>query len=235
MSFAPRVMLAEADLAGHRPDPAGQPRHLPLAVAAPPTAGAAGGRVREFVRWAERASPPCRCAACGSSRWKAAAPRCSRRWTAPRSSSTSWRCWRRCWRRWRWASRRATSPAPPRRLRDAARAGPVAAAHRRRLRAGVRPRRPAGQRGRRADGLLVHNVFVWLLAGLVEARCRRPGRWPALFGLGVGMTLLLGFGLPPVLQLARVPPLRVIRRDVGGAQGRLAACCWPAPAASWRC
>jgi putative ABC transport system permease protein len=43
-----------------------------------------------------------------------------------------------------------------------------------------------------------------------------PGPWPALFGLGVGMTLLLGFGLPPVLQLARVPPLRVIRRDVGG-------------------
>ncbi len=64
-------------------------------------------------------------------------------------------------------------------------------------------------------GLLVHNVFVWLLAGLVESALPPPGLWPALFGLGVGMTLLLGFGLPPVLQLARVPPLRVIRRDVG--------------------
>ena len=64
-------------------------------------------------------------------------------------------------------------------------------------------------------GLAVHNVFVWLLAGLVSAELPAPGWWPALFGLGVGMTLLLGFGLPPVLQLARVPPLRVIRRDVG--------------------
>jgi putative ABC transport system permease protein len=65
-------------------------------------------------------------------------------------------------------------------------------------------------------GLAVHLVFVWLLAGLVDSRLPAPGFWPALFGLGVGMTLLLGFGLPPVLQLARVPPLRVIRRDVGG-------------------
>jgi putative ABC transport system permease protein len=64
-------------------------------------------------------------------------------------------------------------------------------------------------------GLAVHFVFVWLLAGLVGAALPPPGPWPALFGLGVGMTLLLGFGLPPVLQLARVPPLRVIRRDVG--------------------
>jgi putative ABC transport system permease protein len=64
-------------------------------------------------------------------------------------------------------------------------------------------------------GLAVHNVFVWLLAGLVQVDLPAVGAWPALFGVGVGMTLLLGFGLPPVLQLAKVPPLRVMRRDVG--------------------
>jgi len=64
-------------------------------------------------------------------------------------------------------------------------------------------------------GFAVHYVFVWLLAGLVDAQLPAATIWPALFGIGVGLTLLLGFGLPPVLQLARVPPLRVIRRDVG--------------------
>jgi putative ABC transport system permease protein len=64
-------------------------------------------------------------------------------------------------------------------------------------------------------GLLVHNVFVWLLAGLMQVELPPVGAWPALFGIGVGLTLLVGFGLPPVLQLASVPPLRVIRRDVG--------------------
>jgi putative ABC transport system permease protein len=66
-----------------------------------------------------------------------------------------------------------------------------------------------------ALGFAVHFGFVVLLAGLVTAELAAPGVWPALFGIGVGLTLLLGFGLPPVLQLARVPPLRVIRRDVG--------------------
>jgi putative ABC transport system permease protein len=68
-------------------------------------------------------------------------------------------------------------------------------------------------------GWAVHHVFVWLLAGLVKASLPPPGWMPAVLGLGVGLTLLGAFGLPPVLQLARVPPLRVIRRDVGGLKG----------------
>ncbi len=67
-----------------------------------------------------------------------------------------------------------------------------------------------------ALGYLVHNVFVMLLAGLVESALPAPSLWPVAFGLGMGLTLLFAFGLPPVLQLAQVPPLRVIRRDVGG-------------------
>jgi len=66
-----------------------------------------------------------------------------------------------------------------------------------------------------AIGFAVHFVFVAMLGGLVEGRLPLPGVWPALFGLGMGLTLLFAFGLPPVLQLAQVPALRVIRRDVG--------------------
>lgn len=65
-------------------------------------------------------------------------------------------------------------------------------------------------------GYLVHLGFLLLLAGLVTTALPAPSLWPALFGIGVGFTLLMGFGLPPVLQLAKVPPLRVIRRDTGG-------------------
>ena len=67
-----------------------------------------------------------------------------------------------------------------------------------------------------ALGYAVHYGFVALLAGLVTTSLPAPSFWPVLFGMGMGLTLLLAFGLPPVLQLAQVPPLRVIRRDVGG-------------------
>ena len=66
-----------------------------------------------------------------------------------------------------------------------------------------------------ALGWGVHHAFVWLLAGLVADGLPPPNLWPVGFGVGMGMTLLLAFGLPPVLQLAQVPPLRVMRRDLG--------------------
>lgn len=67
-----------------------------------------------------------------------------------------------------------------------------------------------------AIGFGVHYVFVLLLSGLVETSLPMPTLWPVAFGMGMGLTLLFAFGLPPVLQLAQVPPLRVIRRDMGG-------------------
>ncbi|WP_077036654.1 ABC transporter permease [Pelomonas sp. KK5] len=65
-------------------------------------------------------------------------------------------------------------------------------------------------------GLALHYVFLGLLSGLVTVDLPAPGFWPALLGIGLGLALLAGFGLPPVLQLASVPALRVIRRDLGG-------------------
>ncbi len=66
-----------------------------------------------------------------------------------------------------------------------------------------------------AIGFAVHHVFVLLLAGLVDAALPAATLWPVFFGVGMGLTLMFAFGLPPVLQLAQVSPLRVIRRDVG--------------------
>ncbi len=64
-------------------------------------------------------------------------------------------------------------------------------------------------------GFCLHYLFVALMAGLLDASLPPPSLWPVALGMGMGLTLLLAFGLPPVLQLAQVPPLRVMRRDVG--------------------
>ncbi len=69
-----------------------------------------------------------------------------------------------------------------------------------------------------ALGYGIHHAFVWLLAGLVDAQLPPTSAAPVWLGLGMGLTLLLAFGLPPVLQLAKVPALRVIRRDLGSLQ-----------------
>lgn len=66
-----------------------------------------------------------------------------------------------------------------------------------------------------AVGYAVHGVFVQLLGSLVGVGLPAPSLWPLAWGVGVGMCLLLAFGMPPILQLSQVSALRVIRRDLG--------------------
>ncbi|HJT50685.1 MAG TPA: FtsX-like permease family protein [Nitrosospira sp.] len=64
-------------------------------------------------------------------------------------------------------------------------------------------------------GFLAQQVLTYWLSGLVEAELPWPSIWPAVHGLLTGMVLLLGFALPPLLNLRSVPALRVLRRDIG--------------------
>ncbi len=64
-------------------------------------------------------------------------------------------------------------------------------------------------------GLALHFALVGLLAGLLQQVLPWPTLYPAVQGLLCGMILLLGFAVPPLEQLRRVPPVRVLRRDVG--------------------
>ena len=45
-----------------------------------------------------------------------------------------------------------------------------------------------------------------------------PGPLPALRGAAIGLVLMLGFTLPPLLRLRNVPTLRVLRRDLAAAE-----------------
>src|SRR5712691_9570604 len=66
-----------------------------------------------------------------------------------------------------------------------------------------------------ALGFIVQNLVAWWLAALIPGTLPPPGLSPVLQGAATGLVLLLGFALPPLLQLKDVPALRVIRREVG--------------------
>jgi putative ABC transport system permease protein len=64
-----------------------------------------------------------------------------------------------------------------------------------------------------AVGFGAHYVLLEVLGKLVAADLPGPTIYPALQGLAIGMLLLAGFALPPILQLRKVPHNRVIRRE----------------------
>jgi len=64
-------------------------------------------------------------------------------------------------------------------------------------------------------GWLTQTWLLRALAGLLRADLPPAGWAPVLIGFAVALTMLAGLALPSLLQLTRVPALRVLRRDAG--------------------
>lgn len=62
-------------------------------------------------------------------------------------------------------------------------------------------------------GMAAQEALVQVLGSLVPQRLPLPEAMPALTGAGIGLLLLFGFGLPPLLRLRGVPPMRVLNRS----------------------
>ncbi len=61
-------------------------------------------------------------------------------------------------------------------------------------------------------------LLAELLRGRIVSDLPAPNMWPLLEGAAIGLLLLLAFVVPPLLHLIKVPPLRVMRRDMGPPQ-----------------
>jgi putative ABC transport system permease protein len=69
-----------------------------------------------------------------------------------------------------------------------------------------------------ALGFAVQAVLEQMLKGLLVTRLPASSWLPFGHGVAVGLTLVAGFALPPLLRLKRVPTLRVLRREWVGAE-----------------
>lgn len=67
-------------------------------------------------------------------------------------------------------------------------------------------------------GLLAQELLARLLGGLLQLALPAPPLLPLLRAGGLGLLVLLGFALPPLLQARATPPLRVFQRDLDGPQ-----------------
>ncbi|UCV20967.1 ABC transporter permease [Ferribacterium limneticum] len=67
-------------------------------------------------------------------------------------------------------------------------------------------------------GYAAHFVLIHWLSALLVLELPVPGWLPLVGGLGVAGVLLFGFAFPPLMQLASVPTLRVMRRELGPPQ-----------------
>ncbi|HUN92622.1 MAG TPA: FtsX-like permease family protein [Burkholderiaceae bacterium] len=72
-------------------------------------------------------------------------------------------------------------------------------------------------------GLGLHLVLAQILGAVLQTSLAAPTLVPATQGAACGLVLLFGFGVPPLVRLGGVPPIRVLRRDLGpaGASGML--------------
>jgi putative ABC transport system permease protein len=68
-------------------------------------------------------------------------------------------------------------------------------------------------------GYVAQGAIAAAMGDLLRAELPAPGVLPALQGFLVGLVLLLGFALPPLIQLKNVPAVRVMRRESGLPQG----------------
>jgi putative ABC transport system permease protein len=65
-------------------------------------------------------------------------------------------------------------------------------------------------------GYFAQIVIAQIMDQLLLTALPQPSLKPLLLGYVTGIILLLGFAMPPLLALKRVPPLRVLRKDIAG-------------------